>query len=295
VVRVALTFLAGVVGISFAAIFVRVALPAPPIVTGFYRMLFASTLIGAWLVATRRRLGGERSAVLLALASGVCFGADLAFWHTSLVLTTVGISTLLVNTTPVYVGLYAVLVLRQRLHPRFVGGAGLALAGTVVLLGLPRSEGGDLTGAVFALTAAVFYAGYLLLMSAARRGVNAAPAIFWMGLSASATLGATAAIRGDAFSGFPATSWAAMAGAALVSQLGGVMSVAWALRYLPATLASVALLGQPVNTALLGWVLLGEAITPLQAAGGIGVLIGIGLASQASALRRPSSARPRAR
>lgn len=288
------------VGISFAAIFVRAALPAPPIVTGFYRMLFASALIGAWLLATRRRLvlpgrAGERSGILLALASGVCFGGDLAFWHSSLVLTSVGISTLLVNTTPVYVGLYAVLVLRQRLHPRFVGGAALALAGTVVLLGVPESEGGDLTGALFALTGAVFYAGYLLLMSAARRGLEAAPAIFWMGLSASVTLGATAGLRGDAFGGFPLASWAAMAGAALVSQLGGVMSVAWALRYLPATLASVALLGQPVNTALLGWVLLDEPITPIQAVGGLGVLIGIGLASRASAVRRPRLARPRAR
>jgi len=91
-------------------------------------------------------------------------------------------------------------------------------------------------------------------------------------------------VRGDAFTGFPAASWAAMAGAAIVAQLGGVMSVAWALRYLPATLASVGLLGQPVCTATLGWILLGEAITPLQAAGGAGVLVGIALASQGSAI-----------
>lgn len=280
-----MTFLAGVVGISFAAIFVRAALPAPPIVTGFYRMLIASALLGAWLLATGRRLSGDRRGVWLAVASGFCFGGDLAFWHTSLVMTGVGISTLLVNTTPVYVGLYALLVLRQRLHPRFVGGAALALAGTVVLLGVPGSGPAELHGALYALIGAVFYAGYLLLMSAARRGLEVAPAIFWMGLSASATLAAVAVLRGDAFRGFPASSWAAIGGAALVAQLGGVMPGAWALRYLPATLASVALLLQPVNTALLGWVLLGEPITALQAAGGGTVLVGIALASQASFLR----------
>lgn len=274
-------------GISTAAIFVRAALPAPPIVTGFYRMLFAAALLAAWLAATRQRVAPDRGAALLALASGVFFGVDLALWHSSLVLTGVGVSTLLVNTTPVYVGLYAVAVLRQRLPARFVVGAALALAGTAVLLGLPEARGRHLTGALLALSAAVFYAGYLLLMSAARRGVAAAPAILLMCLSATATLGLVALARGDAFAGFPGRSWAAMAGAAVVAQLVGVMSVAWALGYLPATLAAVALLGQPVGTAILGWILLGEALTALQLAGGGAVLVGIALASQASSLAAP--------
>lgn len=47
----------GIAGISFAAIFVRLALPAPPVVTAFYRMLFASALVGAWLAGRRAGLG----------------------------------------------------------------------------------------------------------------------------------------------------------------------------------------------------------------------------------------------
>jgi drug/metabolite transporter (DMT)-like permease len=73
-----------------------------------------------------------------------------------------------------------------------------------------------------------------------------------------------------------------MAGAALVSQLGGVFGIVWALRNLPATVASGALRAQPVGTALLGWWILGEALTLPQAAGGITVLIGIALASRGS-------------
>jgi drug/metabolite transporter (DMT)-like permease len=286
-----LTFFAGVLAISFAAIFVRLALPAPPVVTGFYRMLFASVLLGAWLCARRRAFAFERRAVLLALASGVCFGTDIALWHTSLVLTTVGIATLLVNTTPVHVGLYSLLVLRQRLKPGFVAGAGLALSGTLVLLGMPEAGAGHLRGALLALTAAVFYAGYLLLMSAARRGVPAVPALLLMTASATVTLGVCGLVGGDAFGGFPASSWTAMLAAAVISQIGGVMGIVWALRYLPATLASVGLLAQPVGTALLGWILLGEPITALQALGGVAVLCGILLASQASRpeLREPTA------
>lgn len=282
--RVALTFCLGLVGISTAAIFLRLALPAPPVVTGFYRMLFASALVGLWLRLRGRALGAERRGVALALASGVCFGADLALWHSSLVLTTVALSTLLVNTTPLYVGLYSRLT-GERLHPRFVAGAGLALAGTAVLLGMPATPGGELRGAALALAAGVFYAAYLLLMSAARRGLDAVRGLFWMGVSATATLGAAALARGDAFAGFPASSWAAMGGAAVVAQVGGVMALVWSLGYLPATLASVALLGQPVGTAILGWLLLGEAVGAGQAAGGAAVLLGIGLASQATRRR----------
>jgi len=44
----------------------------------------------------------------------------------------------------------------------------------------------------------------------------------------------------------------------------------------------VSLLFQPVMAALFAWVLLGEALVPLQIAGGIVVLIGIYLARRGS-------------
>jgi drug/metabolite transporter (DMT)-like permease len=153
----------------------------------------------------------------------------------------------------------------------------------LLLLGLPSARGGDLWGAALALAAAFCYAGYLLLMRAARRGTGTVPLLFVTSASATATLALAAGLRGDAFSGFPAHSWGSMLGAALLSQLGGQMGVIWSLRYLPATVTSVALLAQPVGTALLGWWLLGEAITGIEAFGGATVLAGIALASRSRA------------
>jgi drug/metabolite transporter (DMT)-like permease len=279
-VPVLAVFLTGVFGISFAAIFVRLALPAPPVVAGFHRMWIATAVIG---VAFGLRRGGAAPArsVLLAIAAGACFGTDLALWNTSIVLSSVATSTLLVNTTPILVGLFSVLVLREPLGPRFAAGAALALAGAAVLVGLPSSARDSLEGALLALAAAVFYSGYLLLMAAARRALDTLPALFAASTSASAVLGLYALVRGDPFAGFPAASWAAILGLALVSQVGGVLGIVWALRFLPAMLASVVLLGQPVVAALLGWALLGEAIGPLQALGGGAVLAGIALCARA--------------
>ncbi|MGI9590779.1 MAG: DMT family transporter [Myxococcota bacterium] len=281
--RVILVFLTGVAGISFAAIFVRLALPAPPVITGFYRMLFGTLLVGAYLLWRGRPIAASPRHGLLALASGVCFGTDHAIWNTSLVHTTVANSTLLVNTTPLYVGLWSLLVLRQRLHPRFVVGAALALAGAAMLLGVSWGDGRHLFGDLLALAAAVLYTGYLLLMSAARREAEVVDALFLASAGATLTLGGYGLAAGNAFVGFPAHSWLAFAGAALVSQVGGVFAIIWALRYLPATTASVALLGQPVGAALLAWWLLGEPLSALQSLGALAVLAGIALAAAAQA------------
>lgn len=276
-----LVFLAGVAGISFAAIFVRLALPAPPVVTGFYRMFFGTLLIGAFLLWRGRPLTVPPRHGMLALASGLCFGTDLALWNTSLVHTTVANSTLLVNTTPLYVGLWSVLVLRQRLHPRFVGGAALALLGSAVLLGVSWEGGRNLFGDLLSLVAAVFYTAYLLLISAARREAEVVDALFLAGCGSTLMLGVYGVAGGDPFLGFPPRSWAAFAGAAIVSQVFGVFAIVWALRFLPATSASVALLGQPLGATLLAWWLLGEALGPVQGLGAVAVLAGIALAAAA--------------
>ena len=258
----------------------RFALPAPPVVTGFYRMAIALVLMAGFTALRRTPPSSFRPGAGAALASGLCFGTDLALWQTAVVKTSVASATLLLNTTPVFLGLWTVLVLRKRLVPRFIVGAATAMFGAAVLLGISWSDSIDWEGAWLALAAALFYTGYLLLMSAARSNAEVLPAFFLATAGATLALGSIAVVRGDPLTGFPATSWAAMVAAALVSQIGGVFGIVWALRYIPATLASVVLLVQPVGTALLGWLILGEALHPVQSLGGVAVLVGILLAAR---------------
>ena len=134
--RPLLALLLGSFGIACAAIFVRLALPAPPIVTGFWRLALATGVLAAVLAPRGAPARAARAgAVVEALAAGACFGADLALWNTALVETSVATATFLVNTTPVFVGLFAVLALRERLGAGLVAGGALALGGVVLLLG----------------------------------------------------------------------------------------------------------------------------------------------------------------
>jgi drug/metabolite transporter (DMT)-like permease len=273
--------LLGAFGIACAAIFVRLALPAPPIVTGFWRLAFATGVL-VLVLAPRVHLSAlPRRAVLEALAAGACFGADLALWNTALVETSVATATLLVNTTPVFVGAFAVLVRGERLAGSLVAGGGLALAGAALLVGDDLDASASLRGDALALGAAVFYSGYLVWIQRARAALDTATSVALSGLASVAVLAAAAWLRGDPFIGFPPHSWAVFAAAAAISQLAGVVGIVWALAHLSATYAAVALLAQPVGTALLAWWWLGEALTPLEALGGLAVIAGIAVASRA--------------
>jgi len=95
------------------------------------------------------------------------------------------------------------------------------------------------------------------------------------GVTAAVTLLLICLVIGTPLSGYPARSWWALIGLALVTQVVGHLSVACALGRLPVSVTSIALLGQAPITAVLAVPLLGERIGPLQLAGGALVLAGI--------------------
>jgi drug/metabolite transporter (DMT)-like permease len=64
---------------------------------------------------------------------------------------------------------------------------------------------------------------------------------------------------------------------ALITQVAAYLAINYALGHLPASIVSPRLLGQPVLTELLAVPLLGQPLSPVQIAGGLVVLIGIGL------------------
>jgi drug/metabolite transporter (DMT)-like permease len=75
--------------------------------------------------------------------------------------------------------------------------------------------------------------------------------------------------------GYPAQTYLAFLGAAIVSQTGGYLAVGYALGHLPASLVAPTMIGQPVVTALLAIPLLGESLVASQWLGGLSVLAGI--------------------
>ena len=70
---------------------------------------------------------------------------------------------------------------------------------------------------------------------------------------------------------------------AIVPQLGGHTLYNWALRYVPAPVVSVSLVGEPIGSTLLAWILLHEVPSDLVAVGALLALAGIFLTAYSTA------------
>jgi drug/metabolite transporter (DMT)-like permease len=99
------------------------------------------------------------------------------------------------------------------------------------------------------------------------------------GTAAVLLLGVAAAHPGVAVTGYPATDWLVFLGLAAGPMMIGHTGANYALRYVRAYIANLALLGEPIGATLLAWWLPGiqERPTPQLVAGGALVLLGIGL------------------
>ena len=279
---------AGACAIGTSAVLVRLS-DVGPVSSAFWRVALAVPVLWLWARATDGAGGRDAPAGSgrLLLLAGFFFAGDLAFWHWSIVLTSVANATLLANCAPIFVVLAAWLIYRRRPRFQFVVGLATALAGTALLLrGDFQHSGMQLVGDALGIVTAVFYAGYQLTVTRARRHVSTARIMFVSGVVTAALLLPIALASGERFVPATPAGWLPLVGLALISQVGGQSLIAYAMAHLPATFSSVGLLLQPVVAGALAWVVLGEALTALAIAGGVLVLIGIRIAHGAQEDRR---------
>src|SRR5262245_44815068 len=280
--------LAGAVGIGFAPIFVRLS-ELGPSATAFYRLFFPLPAFWLWFGWERRRTPTQPETAKtscscsrwLFVVSGLCFAADMALWHWSIKLTTVANATLLANFAPLLVAAGARIFFQERITFPLLAGMALAVVGGALLMRASlhltlRHAWGD----VVALTAAVFYAGYLLAVKRLTRSFSTAAIMAWSSLVTTPALLVVTLLSKESLIATRATGWMVLVALALVSQVGGQGMITFALSHLPASFSAVSLYLQPVVAATLAWVLLNEPLSILQVLGGCAVLAGIVVASQ---------------
>ena len=234
-----------------------------------------------WTARLRPPARFTRRHVVLAVLAGLFFAGDLASWNTALFFTSAANATLLGNTAPVWVGLIALFIFRERLGRVFWLGLGLAMAGAVLIMSTDFLRHPTLgLGDALSLVAGAFYAGFFLFTQRAREGLDSLGA-WWISAVASTVglLGVSLAL-GQPLTGYGLPTYLSLLGLALVTQVGGYLAVSYALGHLPASIVAPTLLGQVVVTALLAIPLLGEPLHLNQLAGGALLLGGIWLVNQ---------------
>jgi len=268
----------GACTIAFSPILVRLTTTGPAAAAA-WRLGLALP----FLVPLAARGGGIAPPSRLALVAGVMFALDLGFWHYGVKYTSVGVATLLSNLAPVVVTAFAWIVLKERPRPAFLLALALALAGVGLIAAQRRGAPGldPPLGDLFSVTTALWYALYMLAIAQARRRETASALMLWSSAVGLPLVLAAALLLGEQI--LPATpaGWLACLGLGLV-HVGGQGAIAWAMGRLPAAVASVVVLVQPVLAAFLGWLLFHEAMTALQMLGAVVVLVGVVLAQRAA-------------
>jgi drug/metabolite transporter (DMT)-like permease len=228
------------------------------------------------LLRKRKRVNISWAIMIFPVLGGLLTALDHGFWNTAVNFTSAANATLLANTAPLWVALFARIVWKEHLARIFWLGMLLTLVGAAIVLGTDLVHEATLgIGGVLALTAGVFYAGYFLVTQRGRVHWDTLSYIWIVSLISSTCLLVFSLGMGIPVTGYPPQSYLAFLGAAIVSQTGGYLAVGYSLGHLPASLVAPTLLGQPVVTSLLAIPLLGEALGWGQVIGGLSVLAGI--------------------
>lgn len=247
----------------------------------FYRLAF-STLILAVPLLWQKQERIDRRDLGLSILSGLFLAGHFATWFFSLTLTSIASSTVLVSTHPFLVLLFAYVIWKERPPRAALTGVGVAVAGAALIgwgdFGLVTKA---LWGDFLAFLGAVTVTGYLLIGRYVRQRVGAVQYSAIAYASASVVLLGGALALGNPLTGFPQTTWWVFLALAVFPTIFGHTLFNWALKFVPPSVVSVSILGEPIGATLLAWLLWRTGPGPVSLAGGVLLLIGIALFQRA--------------
>jgi len=216
--------------------------------------------------------------------SGIFLGAHFATWISSLSYISVASSVALVSTTPLFVGLAARFLFGQRVPARMFLGIALAtLGGAIISWGDLSTSGESIWGDFLAVLGAVTVAAYFLIGRNLRRRVSLLAYVTPTYWTAAIVLGLALLLSGQPILGYPMQAYRMVLLLALGPQILGHSSFNWALGHLSPTFVTVTILGEPVGSTILAYLVLHEQPATLELLGGAVILIGICLCSRAEA------------
>ena len=264
----------GILCISFSPIFVKLA-GVPPITSGFYRIFIAWLCLAPYCIA-KGNLKIGRDELLIAIAGGVVFGADIAVWNMSLLKISATVSTLIANLAPLWVGLLSYLLFKKRSGKLFWTGTFVAILGMVVLVGFQNIIALKFNaGILLALLASLFYAIYILITKGILQKISTINFMFYNMLAASVFLLVINLFQQNGLFNFSISAWLCLLGMGIICQLAGWLTINHSLRFLEPTKVSIALLSQTVIACFWATILLHEKLELNEISGSVIVLAGI--------------------
>ena len=264
----------------------------PPFLLGGVRFLLAGAAMFAWSSRRGDRVGdrlGPRQwraalvvgGLLLAVGNGGVSWAEQSIPS--------GLAALIVATVPLWIALWARMLLGQRLRPLAVAGLVVGLGGVAVLV-QPGGGSGSVAGVVAVLVSALAWGGGSAWSRRAALPARPLVATSMQMLAGGAVLLLASALNGE-WSGFApaAVSGRSLWALAYLVVFGSIVAFTaymWLLRSTTTALTSTYAYVNPIVAVLLGWAVLGEAVTPAMVLGGGVIVVAVALIVTASSEHR---------
>jgi drug/metabolite transporter (DMT)-like permease len=293
----------GILAVSTAAIFIRLALDAADqrgvgfsLVLAALRMTFAAlALTPTWRSLRPHHL--PRRSLIYSLLAGLLLAAHFAAWITSLSYTSIAASTTLVTTNPIWVALLSWWIWGDRPSGMTSLGIGVALLGSGIiglsgLSDLDRVTVGanPLLGNSLALLGSWAVSGYFLLSRTAQQnGISTQHHVTITYTTAALALLPLPALARASYGGHDPWVYVYISLMALFPQLIGHTSLNWAVRWISPTLVTLVILAEPVGSGILGLLIFQENPGPMVLFGAMILLSGVAIAALGS---RPPSMPP---
>jgi drug/metabolite transporter (DMT)-like permease len=268
--RVVLGVLAlSVVGISFAGPLIRLS-HAHAVVIATWRLFFSLIIVAVALMVTggwRQWRTLDRTGLALASGAGVLLALHFWAWNASIALTTIAASTVLVDLQPVIVAGASAVLLKEAPSRRQWLGITLAVCGAAVLgsadWGGPGAHDNKaFVGDLLAFGGGVAGAFYYLTGRRVRQQLDLWPYVAIVYGVCFLTLLSISVAAHLPLMHQPPRELAIFAALAAGPMLLGHTGMNWAVKYAPAFVVNLTVLGEPIGATILAALLPGIRETP---------------------------------
>ncbi|MBH0231570.1 DMT family transporter [Halobacillus yeomjeoni] len=268
----------GVLSISTAAIFVKLAGDTPASIIAFYRLGLAVVIMAPYVLWKHfdELKQTHKKDWVLAVFSGIFLAFHFIFWFESLQYTSVASSVVLVALQPVFAFIGTFIFFKERFTIGAVLSLIITLTGSFIISwGDFQISGMALFGDMLAILGAMMVTGYFLLGQNLRQRQSLMTYTFIAYGMASVTLLFYNLLLNHPFTGYGGDEWLIFLSLAIIPTFFGHSLFNWTLKWISTSTISMAVLLEPIGASILAYWILEEAITWSQWLGGSIVIFGL--------------------
>ena len=209
------------------------------------------------------------------VALGMVFYSNIVlFFYKAVQYISPAVAGLILYTYPAIVGVLGHFFLGERLSPRKIVALLIVTGGCALVVGGPVG-GISVRGVIYAVCTALFYSVYIVGNKKILADVHPVVAAAYMGVCCAVYFLGFLLFQGTYTFSFDGIVFAVMLVLAFWCTIIGILCFFRGLIILGATRSSIISTIEPLFTALLAWILLGDTIRPVQWAGGLCILLGV--------------------